>query len=318
MSSSPRVTVVVESYNHGEGTGLDLLASAIESARQAVAEYGSGEVLLADAVGEESVAALAAGRFPDVRVVTSPGAEYDEIKSLAAQAAAGTYVVFLDGDCRPAERATWLASLLAPLERGESIAAAGFTRYTGGFLASLLTLIDFGFLIPRVPRNLECYASNNSAFRRDDLVNAPCPRGMGMRCHCFLHAQEMKRRGTPIRLAPDAIVFHALPEFREERFRRGYDLVAACWLNPALPEARFLKFGLLAAPVFYAGAVALSFARLARGYRDVGLRAWQLPFGFALLPFLQLVDFAGIVTALTKSPRRRREGMEAESVAGSR
>ena len=83
-----------------------------------------------------------------------------------------------------------------------------------------------------------------------------------------------------------------------ERFRQGFDAVGACWVNPALPESRFLWLGVLAAPLFYGVAVLRDFRRLLTGYRDLDLAMLQVPFALPLFPLFRLVDFAGMLRAL--------------------
>jgi hypothetical protein len=108
----------------------------------------------------------------------------------------------------------------------------------------------------------------------------------------------MLRSGTPVRTVPGARVRHERQPFVRERFRQGFHLVAAAWADPQLAERRLLRLGVLAAPVFYGRAVVNDLARLVRGRRDLGLRAWQVAPAALLLPGCRLVDLAGIVRAL--------------------
>ncbi len=153
------------------------------------------------------------------------GLDYDGAKQKAAASARGVYVLFLDGDCLPAPG--WLDHHLSPLRRGEAQATGGFTRYDGGYMAAVATVLDFGFLLPRGRRVLGCYASNNCGFKRDLLADVPIPAGP-MRCRCFAHAQTLLRHGTPVTMVPEAAVRHEVQPFFRERYRQGYDAVAAC------------------------------------------------------------------------------------------
>jgi hypothetical protein len=293
-SADPEASLVVETYNVEEGTGLDRLRLAL---RAAFASAGGTalEVLLADVSPGARVGAAVASEFPDLVVVAAPGATYDGAKAAAARAARGRFVAYLDADCRPDPG--WLERLLAPLRRGEAVAVGGFTRYEGGFLAAVESVLDFGFLLPRRRRPVGCYASNNSAFLRDALLACPVPDGP-LRCHCYAHAQRLLRSGRPVLLVPDAACTHELPPFFRERVRRGRDLVVACRVDPALPEARFLRWGPLGAFRFYGANVRLDWRRLALGGRDAGLRAWQVPLAALAVPLVRLVDLVGIAAAL--------------------
>lgn len=298
MKNSLEVSLVLESYNHSEGADIEHLRLALQTATNMIMEQGRGQVLLTDTGGSSDVAALLAQDFPNVLRIDAVGQDYDGAKALAAANAAGQYVLYLDGDCLP--QPGWSEFLLGPLRAGKAVAVGGFTRYEGGFLAAVLTVMDFGFLLPCKERILQCYASNNSGFRRDLLTDVPVPEGP-MRCLCYSHAQLLLRQNSPVIMVPDAIVHHALPPFFSERFRRGYDDVAACWIDPNLSETSWLGLGLLAAPIFYARNIWLDWQRVLQGYRVLDLGFWQVLLTLPLFPLLRLVDLAGTFRALSSS-----------------
>src|SRR5262249_59415740 len=173
--------------------------------------------------------------------------------------------------------------------------------YEGGFLQTVCTVMDFGFLLPVTDRDLRCYASNNAGFRAETLTACPIPQGP-LRCNCYQHADMLRRRGTPSRLVTDASVVHEKQPFLEERVRRGHDQVASCWTNPELPEARLLRLGALAAPLFYARDVILDWNRLLQGRHQLGFGPVTTAAALVLLPVLRLADVAGMVRALV-TPR---------------
>lgn len=190
-------------------------------------------------------------------------------------------------------------------------ATTGFTRYDGGgWRGAMESVLDFGFMLPAADRDLGCYGSNNAGFRRETLLDEPQPEGP-MRCRCYAHAQNLMRRGTPVRMAPDARVVHERVPFVAERYRRGFDLVAACWVDPHLREVRWLRLGRLAAPLFYARAVAQDWRRLAAGRRDLGLPHLQAAAIAPLFPLVRLIDFMGIVRALGPDGRSSGVGLKA-------
>jgi glycosyltransferase involved in cell wall biosynthesis len=305
---APEVSVVVESYNHAEGSALERFALSLEAATELVRPH-DGEVLVADSSGDAELVDLLERRFPAVRRVDTTRLGYDRAKMRAAEEARSPFVVFLDGDCVPDPG--WLERHLAALRDGAH-ATSGLTRYEGGFMAALEGVMDFGFLLPEAPRALACYASNNTGFRRELLLDAPVPDGP-MRCNCYAHAQLLLRRGTPVQMTPGARVTHERQAFFAERYRRGFDLVAACWVNPGLPETRLLRLGVLATPFFYLREVANDLNRLRTGRRAVGIRAWQLPFAAALLPVLRLAGVPGIVRALAPGGRKSGIGLQPSS-----
>jgi hypothetical protein len=111
-------------------------------------------------------------------------------------------------------------------------------------------------------------------------------------------------------MTPGARVTHERQAFLPERYRRGFDLVAACWVNPSLPETRLLRLGVLATPLFYLREVVNDQRRLYAGRRELGIRRWQVPFAMVLLPFLRLADLRGIVRALGPGGRSSGVGLQ--------
>ncbi len=293
-------SLVVETYNVLDGTSLQSVRRALGAACAICPPPGGIEILLVDVTGDTTIRHLLEQDFPQVRLIDASGSSYDAAKMLAARQARGRYVVYLDCDCVPAPG--WFDHITGPLRSGEAVATGGMTRYPGGFFAKLQTLMDFGFLFPACDRPLGCYASNNSAFLRELLLRVPEPEGP-MRCSCYPHAQMLGRLGLAPRLAAKASVSHERPHFLRERLRQGYDAVAACWMDPQLWEARWLRYGLAAAPLFYFHRVALDW-RLLLDHRDeTGLDRGSAGLALGLLPLLRLVDLAGTLAALAAGPR---------------
>jgi hypothetical protein len=294
------VAVIVESFNETEHSSIDRLASTLEVAERAVRDHGDAKVVLADGGHNPVVAALLAERFPEVRHVRSDVYDYDAAKRAAAQAADARVVVYLDGDCLPSDE-RWLASLVEPIVSGRAVGTAGFTMYEGGWLARVLSVMDFGFLLPRREHPLSCYASNNAAFAADALAHTPAPDG-DMRCRCFAHAQRFARQGTPLHLSPDAFVHHEPVPIVKERLRRGWDLVTAARVDPELREARWLRLGVLAAPLFWAANVAVDARRVLAYGADFKLGPVGRVASVPVMAAIRLIDLRGIVAALRGKP----------------
>ncbi|MEP7334974.1 MAG: glycosyltransferase family A protein [Actinomycetota bacterium] len=306
--SRPDVTVILESYNHVEGpSGLDRLRIALEAATRMLEEHGNGALLVTDAADDGEVSELLEREFPKARIVAAAGLDYDGAKLEAARQAESDVVLFLDGDCIP--EPGWLCAHLAAFEAGHH-ATAGFTRYDGGWRGAVESVLDFGFMLPPRDRVAGCYGSNNAGFRRETLLEVPPPAG-AMRCRCYAHAQELMRRGKPVWMVPGAKTRHERQPLVEERYRQGFDAVAACWVDPALREARLLKLGVFAAPLFYARAVLLDWRRILVAHRDLGLATWQAVASLPLFPLLRLIDLAGMLRALAPGGRTSGVGLKA-------
>lgn len=291
---------MVESFNETEHSSVERLAGALESAERASARHGDARVLLADGGDNPHVSDLLKRRFPGVERIAPGVHDYDQAKAAAAAAADAKIVVFLDGDCRPLSD-DWLEELTAPIRSKATIGTAGFTTYEGGALSRVLSIMDFGFLLPRKDHELGCYASNNAAFAAEALAETPAPEG-DMRCRCYAHAQLFERKGTPMRLAPAAAVSHESVPLVKERLRRGWDLVTAARVDPALREGRWLRAGVLAAPLFYADALRWDVRRSLTSGGDVGLGPVGRVVAVPVMAALRLIDMVGIVAALRDRP----------------
>lgn len=303
--SQIEVSILIESYNHAEGSPLERLFETLRPAVALARRHGAAEVLLADSSADPELLRRLEAELPEVRRIEASGSSYDEAKMAAAAQARGRWVVFLDGDCIPLSD-DWLEAHLRTLRAGAR-ASCGMTRYEGGFLQRMLSVLDFGFLLPATPRPVPCYASNNVAFERSLLEACPVPDA-GMRCNCYLHAQTLAARDAPVMLSPAATVEHEVKPFWPERLRRGYDHVAAVWANPSLPERRLLALGPLAAPLLLAREVALDLGRLRAGWRAVGFSPVGAVGAVFLLPLVRAVDLIGITRALITPRSRRPQG----------
>ncbi len=158
--------------------------------------------------------------------------------------------------------------------------------------------MDFGFLYPAGERILQCYAFNNSGFERQGMIDIPIPEGE-MRCRCYAHAQSFIKNNRPMMMVPQARVLHEMQPFFVERFRQGYDSIAAAWVDPDLPDSRFLWLGVFAAPLFYLRNVLWDWKRMLLGYKDLELNFLQALLSLPVFPVCRLVDLAGMVSALT-------------------
>ncbi len=76
MTRELEVSVVVESYNYGEGTDYERFQLALETAMAMVADNGRGEVLLTDSEGRDKLLVMLAERFPGIGRVEAVGLDY--------------------------------------------------------------------------------------------------------------------------------------------------------------------------------------------------------------------------------------------------
>jgi hypothetical protein len=299
--SDPEITLVTESFNLDEGQSFEELRSSLTTVARYLQDRQDCEALLVDTSNDPRVAGLVAAVDARIRHLRAPGISYDHAKDLAAEEARGRYVVYLDGDCTP-DRPDWLDTLLAPLRGGTALATGGVTLYAGDTLLSQVSsLIDFGFLFNPEGGRLPCYASNNVAFQRDLRCGVRPPDGP-LRCHCFAHAQTLLRRGTPVMLVPTALVWHELPALMKERLRRGYDHVAASWVDDALhPEQwRNHRVPRLARLLFRN--LRHDWRRMRHAPVQLRLRGWRRMPAIGIAAILRLIELRGAWQAVRETP----------------
>lgn len=302
-TADPQISLITETFNLEEGQGIEPTRQALFRLCEMARARGDVEVILADPMEPNLLVASLLQDFPQVRHISRPGLGYEGIKNVAAAEAKGIYVVYLDSDCLPTSP-DWLDLLLEPLRDGRVRAVTGVTLYRGGsLLHRVMEILDFGYVIADPVDTVGCYASNNCAFVRDLRVELPAPDG-AMRCTCYAHAQLLLQRGFPMGRVAKATVQHELPPLFQERWRRGYDLVAACWVNPDLPETRWLRWGVLAAPAFLAANLRLDWRRLAAMRSTNNWGGGRFLAAGLLACLLRLIDLAGIVRALAFGPAK--------------
>jgi glycosyltransferase involved in cell wall biosynthesis len=299
MANVPEFSLIIETFTFLEGGDRSRFRKLLGLATDIVNGSPRGELLVADVVGSQEIAAILKD-FPAARRIDAVGLPYDSAKMLAFRESSGPYVLYIDSDCLPGPN--WQHHMLAALRREGVLACCGYTMYEGGFLAKLMAVMDWGFLYPRSAHPIGCYVSNNCGFRRETLQEVPIPE-VDIRCACYFHAQRLARRGTPMWLVPEAFAFHEQQPIVRERSRRGYDMIAACWVDPEVREARWLRRGpLRALPRFYAANLNADWKRLWTGRKDLALSIFELVSIALLLPLFRMIDLAGMGRAMLRGP----------------
>jgi len=315
-------TIVTESYNLGAGQSLNGLRRALTAATRAaqLAHGGPHKVLLVDASGTTTSPATAVVEqlrsstgVSIAHAVVPANVSYDTLKDVAANLCDTDVVAYLDGDCVPvASPERWLNAMLDKLAQPGVVAVTGTTAYEGTSALQLAcTTIDFGFQVDNPGGPVGCYASNNVAFLRAGRAQSRTHCD-GLRCSCYIHAQQLLRNGTPVHHAasPDARVRHERVPFFDERLRRGHDAVTAAHADPSTIEASYL-----AGPRWRACMLGVvGFTRSQRRFDRVRLPRVADTFGAsrrarALAPWwigvLRLVEMVGMWSALIAGPSRR-------------
>jgi hypothetical protein len=234
------VLLVTEAYNVSEGQSEASFVRAVSEIEKIAASHANVAVAVIDPTVDGVAKPLLKHSHPSIKVWHLPALSYDAQKNFIALNSNRNIIIYLDGDCRPMSD-TWFEKILAPFANEEVSAVGGLTVYDDFSIRGMaMSILDFGFLYGKSGQSLGCYASNNVAFRREALMAIPIPLSGQMRCGCYKHAQLMERAHMPVRFASDAVALHELPDIKKERHRRGYDHVAALWVDPQLPETAML------------------------------------------------------------------------------
>lgn len=295
------VSIIMETYNLSEGSSLERFNQSLDSVVAMIPHDGSAQIIIADALGTAEIEKSVKRHFPHVRCIPTVGLGYDEAKMVAVHQSSGRFVLFLDCDCIP--ESGWLDALLYPLRTEGVAVCGGYTTYERGWLSSLMTIMDYGFFYPRRKHWLKCYASNNCGFRRETLESIPI-RQMNVRCGCYCHSQRLLRSGIPVLFVPQACVQHDRPPIVKERSRRGYDMIVACLIDSHIPEAKWLRLGILSICLFYLGHIFTDWKRVCLAYRGLGLSFWQFLISFPLFPIFRIFDVGGMAYAFLNGPKK--------------
>lgn len=297
--ATPRVTLVTEAYNLAEGQSETSFVRALRSVDAIRQRHDAVEVMVLDPTAEHVAQPILAEHFPGMHCLHVPGQTYDGQKNLAALAAHGEFLVFLDGDCVPTSE-QWLVQLLRPFGRSDIHAVSGLTLYEGDDVTSqAMTILDFGFLFtPAADGTLGCYVSNNVAFRQAAYLKVMAPDEGVLRSYCYKHAQLLSRAGMPVHAQHSALVRHELPDVEKERKRRGYDYVAALWADPVLRETSALACNRSFACDLVQQNAALALTRLAAAPPALGIAESDRPKIWTEIQRLMALDLQGVLEAL--------------------
>lgn len=262
---------------------------------------GEVEVLLVDSVpeGQEMPPDLLA-LVPSMRVIAGPQSTR-ELMNRAASEATADLVALLDGDCAPVPG--WLrAAVDAMRDHPEAAAVSGRTVYPDGKLSHrVLATLSRSFLDPGGEGPTRFISNNNAIFQREALLRHPLPplrRPMAARLQA-----EAIARDAAIRFEPAMHVTHRFEGWpMERRIRRhiGYRAIRVRQLEPRVPHAWMVRFGILSIPPILAARTLESWWNCLRAGRHYGLRWFELPAAFATAVFVHLLEIGGMAEAFAE------------------
>jgi GT2 family glycosyltransferase len=313
LTNLPLISIVIETItrdDYAERSLADDLQATLDAVRQQTFPQERIETIVVidrDLNGRESDEVTR--RFPWVTIACSPQRNYFAAKNAGAQAARGSIVALVDGDCVPVPE--WLAMLTAPFDDAGVSVVAGATRYTGSsFNAWTFSVPDFSIVVGDRVGAASAFNLNNSAFRREVLLANPLDARIRRDGGCFLLNHQLRAAGVRIMYAPRAKVFHGLDiakkGFAKKHFNRGFDGVTVYRADErgVIRGTRlFRRFGALALIAFAGRRILLDWLLLIRNYDQMGISPFTIPYFAAVAVLTRLIALTGGITAVFRNGR---------------
>jgi glycosyltransferase involved in cell wall biosynthesis len=286
MTSSPRISVVIPTYNRER-----LLTESLESFRHLAPPAGDFEVIVVDDGSRDGTPAAlerwaaAAGFHPVCLQQTHAGPA--AARNRGVQVARGEFVAFTDDDC--SVDSAWLNELLAGFTTGSVGAVGGTVRSQGG-----------SRMLVRYQDQRQTFAADlsgqkvppfvitgNACFRREAVLkaggfdeNLRQPGGEDPDL-----SWRVAACGYELRFNPAAIVYHRhearLGDFVRSSYQygRGFHYIAAKHDLPRVQRVNWRARARMLSPYY--------FAYRARRYRRDQRRDWGTALAFAFLDHLR-------------------------------
>jgi glycosyltransferase involved in cell wall biosynthesis len=310
----PLVTVVIETVTarfdlHG-GDIVDNLAGALSGIeRQSYPQDRIETVVVVDPYVAVTATQKLRSRFPFVKLTASAASSYCAGKNAGIDAATGSVVAMLDGDCAPHD--DWLERLVARMDRGVA-GVAGRTRYVADSLQSrTLSIPGFGYVVATEDGTASGMNLNNVAIRTDVLREHPLDERIRRNGGCVVLFRQLRAAGEQIVYEPDAVVAHANDDIRgsafvRKHFGRGFDAVAVYGLDSEelLRGTRFVqRYGAPALVTISLWRVFHDWSHMWRYRRQIGIRWPALPYFAGVSAAVRSIELVGMLAAVLNPDR---------------
>jgi glycosyltransferase involved in cell wall biosynthesis len=305
----PLVTVVVETVTarfdvRDGGVFENLVATLTGIERQTYPQDRVETVVVVDPEVAEAATETLRSRFPSVKIAASATVNYCAGKNAGIDAATGSIVAMLDGDCTPED--DWLERLVAPIGSGVA-GVAGKSRYVAdSWEARTLSIPGFGYIVATEDGTATGMNLNNVAFRADVLREHRLDDRIRRNGGCIMLFRQLRAAGERIVYQPDAVVAHANDDIRggafvSKHFGRGFDAVAVYELDSdeLLRGTRYVqRYGAAALVGISLRRVLHDWRHMWRYRRQIGIAAPTLPFFAGVSAMLRSIELAGMLAAV--------------------
>jgi hypothetical protein len=243
-------------------------------------------------------------QFCEVKVISTTGKRYYELKNESLLYTQKDLLVFLDSDVVPEDG--WLRGLLKAFEQEDTKVVCGNTYVSPDGLYGKAMALFWFFPLRQDDEGLvtsNCFFANNVAFRREVLKKYPFPDLENFRGQCLSLARLMSNDGIPIHLQRSSRVSHPPPNgfwhFACRALCQGHD--------EALEARRGSSYGvMLGAAKRYFRSLREAYWEICRGYPKVQLSRFGGVCAFGIAAAYHSLALAGeLVTRVHPSIVRR-------------
>ncbi len=207
------ISVVIPAYNNEKTLGACLDALLAQATQDC-------EIIVVDDGSRDATRAVAQAR--NVRVLAQENCGAAAARNLGAQNARGDLVLFIDGDCVPAEN--WIAAMCAPFADAEIVGAAGMkqTHQTGMMPQFIQMEFDYRYERHRAQHYIDFVDSGTAAYRREIFLASGGFETQLFDAEDTDLSYRLSEQGYRMAFAPDARVFDPHPETVGEYLRRKF------------------------------------------------------------------------------------------------
>lgn len=289
--------VVIADYGGRNSEDWDYLRDTLRGLRDQSGDW-KPELLLVDQTPPGESMPDDIQRILEMRVIAGP-LSTRELMNEAVRAASGDVLALIDGDCAPVPG--WLSAGIDALRaRSDAVAVSGRTLYPMHRLSfRVLATLSRSFLDPGGPGRTKFISNNNAIYWRKVLLDHPLgdfPRPMATR----LQAEAIRAAGGGLYFEPRMEVTHRFEGWpMEKRIRRriGYRAIRVRQLDPRVPYAWMLRFGIASIPLVLGARILESCWNCVRAGRFYGLRWFELPIAFATAVYVHMFEIGGMLDA---------------------
>ncbi len=297
MTMSDTISVIVVTFNDREK-----LLRCLASLEQQTWPTEETEIIVVDDGSTDGTAEAVGCEFPDTLLLVKENSGPDNSRNVGIDRATGDIVAFIDADCTaPPE---WLESLAKRMGEHQTPVIGGRILHPDGFWARMIGLSDFGEFQGLKEKEVSNIPTCNMGVRRELFQRFRFDEKARIGGD-VLFAHRLKESGISLLYDPQILVRHH-PDanrtaFFERASRYGAGFVEIRKLETGLKYGWLVRSGIAGVVVATLARSLLDWARLFRFGRAAGVRWYEYPAAFIVLPLKRLVSLGAAVREAVKA-----------------